>query len=570
MAVSGGDLLIDLLRSCGIEYIFCSPGSEWTPVWEGLLKCREDGEAAPQYLNCRDEILAVSMAQGYAESTGGLPAVLLHAGAGSLHGAMAMRNAYSARVPLLIFGGESCEHRGDGEVGPQGWHWLGLLSDLESPADLVKDYVKWSRAVSTADNLADAVYRGSQIARAAPAGPVFISVTQELMQKSPPDIRISPPPRVVRTAPRLDDVRQAAQWLLQAKSPAIIVERAGGKPGVVKSLTELAEALGAPVFEGSVPFSSNFPRNHPLNLGLSTAEALEEMDAVFIVSGTVPWYPASAGPASDARVIVLDEAPRHENLPYWGYRVDLSLAADVEEGLAALADIVKGEMSKQKGPPTLYQKRAELWRGRHEGMVKLWEDEALAGKGDKPIAAPWFLHTARQVFPDGAIILDETIVHARTVHRYLAEPGHYIKSAYGGLGVGIGETLGVKLANADRPVILIIGDGSFNYNPALAGLGFCQEYRMPIFIIILNNGGYMAMKYGYHRLHPGSTSSPRSTRRNYLGVDITPPPDYTKIAGAFGVYGEKLEEPGDIEAALKRGLAQIAKGRAALLDAVVA
>ena len=137
MPATGGELLVDLLKTSGVEYIFCSPGTEWTPVWEALLKQQGQGETTPKYINCRHEILAISMAMGYAEITGKLPAVLLHSGVGALSGSLAIRNAYVGRVPMLIFSGETCEHCGDDEVRAQGWHWLGLLSDIGGPTSLV-------------------------------------------------------------------------------------------------------------------------------------------------------------------------------------------------------------------------------------------------------------------------------------------------------------------------------------------------------------------------------------------------------------------------------------------------
>jgi len=106
------------------------PGTEWTPVWEALLKSQSEGDTRLKYINCRHEMLAVSMAMGYAEAAGRIPAVLLHSGVGSLHGAMAIRNARIAQVPMLIFGGETYEHSGDGGVRAQGAHWIGLLSDI--------------------------------------------------------------------------------------------------------------------------------------------------------------------------------------------------------------------------------------------------------------------------------------------------------------------------------------------------------------------------------------------------------------------------------------------------------
>ncbi len=75
MVVSGGERLLDLFQSYGIEYIFSSPGSEWVPVWEGLAKRYEQGQTTQKYINCRHESLAISMASGYSKATGKLTAV---------------------------------------------------------------------------------------------------------------------------------------------------------------------------------------------------------------------------------------------------------------------------------------------------------------------------------------------------------------------------------------------------------------------------------------------------------------------------------------------------------------
>ena len=100
----------------------------------------------------------------------------------------------------------------------------------------------------------------------------------------------------------------------------------------------------------------------------------------------------------------------------------------------------------------------------------------------------------------------------------------------------------------------------------LAGLGLCQEYSLPTLTLILNNGSYAAMKSSHQRYYPQGWAVSQDT---YFGVDIAPQPDYTKLAEAFDAYGEKVEEPDNIEPALNRALEQIAKGRAALLDVIL-
>ncbi len=567
MAISGGELLLDLFEACGIEYIFCSPGTEWAPVWEILLKRHGKGDTGLKFINCRHEVLAVSAAQGYTEITGRLTAVLLHSSVGPLLGAMAIRNALSARAPMLILSGETCEHCEDAEFGAQGGQWLSLLSDIGGPSALVSDYVKWGNGVKSRDSLVDSVIRGSRIALAAPRGPVFISVPCELLLQSGAEVKIKPPSPVgVTPVPSDDEFREVARQLVHSEHPVIIADHAGRSPGAVAALVEMAELLSIPVFDNIHHFSSNFPKDNPLYMGAVTTELLKQADTVFVVASTVPWYPPSAGPRDDARIIMLDEDTRHERLPYWGYRADFTINADVEAALGVLAKIVRAEKAGQKAPDTHYRERLEHWRQKHDDLMKATEKEALAVMSGRPIAARWFCQAAQKAFPADAIILDETILYTHLVHQYIGNPARYIRPAFGGLGVGMGVALGVKLAQPDRPVIFIVGDGAFNYNPVLAGLGLGQEYGLAVLIIVLNNGGYMAMRKAHRRMYSQGWAVGHDT---YLGVKVTPAPDYVKIAEAFGAYGEKLVEPEKIEAALKRGLQQIAGGRTALLDVVV-
>src|SRR3989304_8090865 len=103
MRYSGGESLVEVLKRQEVKAIFCSPGSEWGPVWEALAKLHGQGTKEPAYFNCRHEELAVSAAIGYAQKSGRLPAVLLHISSGLLHGAMAIRRAYMDQVPLIVF-----------------------------------------------------------------------------------------------------------------------------------------------------------------------------------------------------------------------------------------------------------------------------------------------------------------------------------------------------------------------------------------------------------------------------------------------------------------------------------
>ncbi len=566
MAISGGDVLLDVFKSHGVEYIFCSPGTEWLPVWEGLAKRYSQGEKSLKYINCRHEIMAVAMAMGYTKATGRLPAVLLHASVGTLNGALAIRAAYRAQTPMIICAGDTSGYGTDEDDKGAGWIWLGLLSDIGGNDTLVRPYVKWAGTVTAKETLLGSVYRGCGLAQAPLPGPVFLTIPREFLLKSLPEVRIPPSsPAAALPEPRPDDLAEVAEQLINSQHPVILTEYAGENAAAVSRLVELAELLSIPVFEGISPILANFPKDHPLHGGYDAAEALREADTIFIVGATTPWPPGSSFPQNGARVIFLDQDPLKPRLPYWGYRVDLSITADIGRWLAALVDTIRTRLHQSAPPGARYQERLARWRARHEQLVAGWQAEALAGQRDQPIATQWFLHTLSQVLPGNSIVLQETITHSRFIHRYVARPNAYF-SVTGGLGIGLGVAAGTKLANPDRPVVFLVGDGSFNYNPVLAGLGLCQEYHLPILTIVMNNSSYAAMKSAHRRHYPQGWAVSHDT---YFGVDIAPPPDYTKVAEAFDAYGERVAEPANIEPALNRALEQIASGRAALLDVIL-
>ena len=163
------------------------------------------------------------------------------------------------------------------------------------------------------------------------------------------------------------------------------------------------------------------------------------------------------------------------------------------------------------------------------------------------------------------MVVEETITHRLAVHRYLdrLKPGSFFAGSIGGLGTGLATALGVKAAAPKRPVVCLIGDGSFNYDPALAALGACQEHKLPILIVLFNNFGYLSQQSGVPRYFPDGWAV---RNRNFVGISITPSPDYATIARAFEGYGEKVEEPGEVRPAIERGLKAAAAGQVALID----
>ena len=175
--LTGAEAFLRVLSGMGVERIFASPGSEWSPVWEALAK---PDESMPVYLSSRHEEIALAMASGYAKATGKLPGVMIHTTVGALHGSMALRGALHEQVPMVVFTGESLAFGEDDGPDPGG-QWMRFLSDVGGPAALVDRCVKWSFGVNDKNILVSTIQRACQMAMASPRGPVFVSLPMEYL-----------------------------------------------------------------------------------------------------------------------------------------------------------------------------------------------------------------------------------------------------------------------------------------------------------------------------------------------------------------------------------------------------
>ena len=559
--LTGGETLLRVLAGMGIDRIFSSPGSEWSPVWEALAKPKAQNEGVPLYLSSRHEEIAVGMASGYAKASGKLPAVMIHTTVGALHATMGMRGALHEQIPMVVLAGESIAF-GEAEGPDPGGQWLRNLANIGGPARLVEHCAKWSMGVNNTATLPATIQRACQIAMASPRGPVFVSLPMEFlfdqMSTSAPASSALP----IRPSADRKGLKELADLLTQAKNPIVVTEEAGRTIGASELLVEMAELLGIPVIETRSSSFANFPRNHHLHGGFDPSIYLAEADLVFLLGAVAPWHPASAGPGAKTKIVVLDENPIRTELPYWGYRMDLGLIGEIHASLEILLEYLRKQVSS--GDPSL-QERAARWRAQYESRKETWKKDALAHKDRKPVDTQWAVYQLNQALPSDAMLVEETITHRLPIMRHFDRIGlgSFFTGSIGGLGTGLGTALGVKCAAPNRPVVALMGDGSFNYNPGLAAFGFMQEYGTPILIVLFNNHGYLSMKSGLPKYYPKGWAV---QTKNFVGTSIAPSPDYAAIARAFESYGESVEEPAQVRPAFERGLKAIAGGQGALID----
>jgi acetolactate synthase-1/2/3 large subunit len=563
----GGKALVKIFGSAGMDYIFCSPGTEWPPVWEALAEARERGDNQLQYINCRHEALAVAMASGYTKVTGKPQAVLLHATAGPLNAAMHLRAAYQERVPMLICAGESSAFGEESRLPDPGNQWVHDLTDIGGPAELLRRCVKWSERVTAAAILVPAVERAMEVAVEPPPGPVLLGVPFECLLDEVSLSESGKPNRVARAAV-LDDaiLQEAVELLLRARRPVLVTEHVGRDPSVLNPLVDLCESLAIPVMESFRPAFLNFPRSHALYLPYDPGR-VASADLVLVADAVTPWYPVPKGPKADAKVIFLGDEYPYSRLPFWGYKVDLALIAPPAATLGRILSQLK-QSEAFAASRTAYEARFRDVREEHDKRVASSQNEAIAHSNDVPIDPRWLCQALNESLPSNAVIVEETTVHRTLIQNMIprTEPMSYIARVTGGLGVSLGYALGAKLAMKERPVFVLIGDGGFHYNPVPSCLGLAQEYDLPITVVVFNNQRYLSMERGLLRYYPEGAAKKTGI---HFGGPITPIPDYRLYAEAYGGYGVRVKDPNEIRPALAQALKHNVAGRLAVIDVVL-
>jgi acetolactate synthase-1/2/3 large subunit len=567
-SILGGEAILRVLRDCGVEDIFSSPGSDWPAVWEALARRREEGEELPRYVNCRHEELAVAMAAGYYRASGKLPAVILHTSVGVLHGAMPIFAARQDGTPLVILAGDSVAW-GEDPVCDPGAQWLHSLSAPGGPSQLAQPFTKWSATVGSAAALPGMVEQACRVAMTAPMGPVILTVPMEAsLAQVRPELAHAQPVSHAKTRPPAEAVERVAQLLVESKAPVIVTEYAGREPGNLGRLVELAERLSIPVVEASVPTCTNFPSAHPLHVGYDAKPWADAADLVLLIGARAPWHPASRRPAGGARVVAVDESPGNSTLPTWNYGAELFVAGSLDLALDDLNAAVKRSIASRPVSEQLLEERRRKAEAEHNRLAADLQARLARWSSETPLRDGTVLSTLAELLPDDAVVLEETTTTHGLINRLIPRrtEGDFFSRVTGGLGVMMCQSLGVKYAKPEKLVISLMGDGGFYYNPVLGCLGFQQEYELPTLTVVFDNRSYVAMEAALLRYYPEGAASRTGI---HYGGPIAPETDYAGLARVYGGFGARVERPEELRPAIEQALRTVRGGKPAIVHCVV-
>ncbi|MCJ0869655.1 thiamine pyrophosphate-dependent enzyme [Streptomyces sp. AP-93] len=556
----GGDALVSAFNAAGADYLFCSSGSEWAPVWESLARRHRDGLPCPQYLDLTHETVAVGLATGYGLVTRRPQGVLLHAAPGLLQGSMAVHGALLAGVPMVVASSESTTY-GDAPGHDPGGQWYRNLSIVGGPHQIAQPFTKWSNEAASVHTLPTMVTRAAELAWRAPAGPAYLNIPLEILLEEWDGREAKPIVEPGSTHSSPEEADAVARMIREAVNPVIVTETAGREVGGSEALVAFAEAWNIPVVEPDSAVCGNFPRTHPLHAGSDIGPWMDEADLILLVNCRAPFYPPSRRP-SKAQIVVIDEVPQRPHVVYQALFADRYLEGGVANTLRQLA-----KRAKDLDASAVAARRAaqEERHGAEQAAITHAEEAAATRDGIDPVLVAATLR--RLLDGQDSIVVDETITHSRVVKRHLQTdaPDSYFY-VQGGLGQGIAVALGVKLAARERPVVLTIGDGAFTYNPVIPSYDASKAYDLPVLIVVFNNRVYKSMNLNHRRFYPDGAAAETG---EWLGTDLNRLPRLAAFAEPFGMHTETVDTRDALGPALERALKAMAEGTTAVVDVLV-
>lgn len=555
-----GDDLISAMAENGVEALFYCNGSELMFYQEAMAKRMAQGQHDLKLYTMVHEIVCLNAALGYAAVTGKPAVTTAHVDLGTLNHGAAIHAAARARLPVLMTAGMPPTATPGTMRGARdkAHFWAQQTPDQNS---IVRQYMKWTHTLQFQDNPGTVISRALQMARAVPEGPVYLSMPREIpmLPRRETEFTTLADLGLPEYGTVSDELgAQLVQALLQAKSPAVLLGLGGRDPRASAALAEFADLFGVTVFDGGVFVYQGLSFQHPL---YQREGDLSPCDLIITLECPIPWGPGPESPSPQAKVIVVDPAPAVPEFTLMEFPATHRIVSESAGFLAKLTQI-----GHQKIGETDRHRIAER-KGTISTAVKrrraALREQAERRQRTDVIDAVWASSVVARKMPDDARVFDDTIFSA-PVHKYLTleGPGQLFKRPSSSGGWATGAALGAKIADPSRPCISINGDGFYMFGVPNCALWAARTYNAPFLSIIFQNDSYNTGTEVTARHYPGGYA----TQSGYPGGYLTPGIDFAAESRAVGAYGENVERPQELEAALDRGLKAIETGQSAVIS----
>jgi len=562
------DVIVDLLHAYDLPYAALNPGASYRGLHDSIVNY---GANRPLMMLCQHEETAVQIAHGFAKASGKPMVAILHNLVGLLHANMAIYYAYADRVPVFVVGatGPMDESKRRPRID---WIHTALVQ-----GEAVRAYTKWDYQPAVIDGVPEAFARAYSVMMTEPRGPIYMCYDAWLQEQPlEHDVPLPPPGAAKVPSPIAPDraaLERAAEMLLAAEHPVILAEYVGHDPAGFHGLVELAETLGAPVYD--VNSRLNFPSRHALNVSMMK-DVFRDADLVLCLD-TRDWERATTELVSTTRKTTsivpatckwVDIGFGDLEISSWAMdyqrlaHADLRVLADTTLAIPALTQLLKPRISP----------RARDLRSKHVAEISTaararWAKEAKEDWDASPITLP---RLASEVWD--AIKGEDWVLTAGTLDDWARKIWDFDKPyRHPGRSLGtatqIGISLGVALAHRDagRLVVDLQPDGDLMFDAG--ALWVAAKHRIPLLVVMHNNRAYY--NDWEHQIRMAKLRG-TPLERAHIGMDLVDPaPDFAAMAKSMGWYAEgPIDQPAEIPAALKRAIKRVKAGQPALLDTI--
>lgn len=551
---TGGELLAEQLRAAGVRFIFICNSSGMGPLCDAVVD-RPD----LQFIQGISENQAVAMADGYAKASGQTSFV----GFSRVGGPLASANMYNAmkdRTPVVILT-DHADTQADGRDGHEDLDdWLGAFDQ----------YTKWRWIIKEGNRIPEWVSHAFKVSSTAPGGPTFVRIPRNVLYQKNLKAEVFPResiyvPMSIQPNSRL--VERAAEMLVESQSPMLYVGHEVWTSNARQSVVELAELLAVPVTQ-AWSWAADFPTDHPLYFGSYFRPMRfpsSEIDLFLNLGANMPDQGSGAPMIPrTARIIHATIDSRQAGI---NYPVDLSLIADVGETAHALVEAVKSVATKER----LAAIKNSRW-GKITGEAKSLRDSFVVGAREgwdsSPLTWPRLLMSVNEMLDEDAIVVEEIGTEDWVLRSFPFADGKKTKigrTLGRSLSWGVGASIGVKLAEPNKQVVSLQGDGGFLFGQSDA-LWAMSRYDVPVITIVCNNRSYDEPRNNI-LMKGGRARQENKDMICYLG---SPDVEFTKLAAAYGIRGERVSNPSELKPAMQRAIAETRNGRPYFLDVLVA
>jgi acetolactate synthase-1/2/3 large subunit len=542
---TGAQVLVAQLESYGVEYIFGICGHTNIAMLDTLSR------SSIEFVICRHEQAAAHAADGYARASGKPGVLLVHVGPGMTNAITGVATAAFDSIPLIAIAGDVPSYYHGRHP-----HQEVNQHDNGSQADMYRPFVKRAWNVNRVEDLARFAERAFWTATSGRPGAVLLNVPMDVFSRVVPEVAAGPFPLPMQTVtPKLDGetAERIAGLLANAERPLLYI--GGGLRGevAVSALIDLAEHLDVPIAH-SLMGKGAVCDQHPLLLGMPGFWGLEytndytlHADVVLAVgtrfaeTDASSWMPDQTWAIPSSRLIQIDIDPDEIGR---NYPVEIGVIADVSSAVPALAAAARAIRPEGIQRPAL---RAQIAQVRGD----LWERTRELGSSDAfPLRPERILQDLLDTLPADAILVTDVGWNKNGVAQCYNLPaqGRFITpGGFSTMGFGPAAALGVQIAQPDRPVIALVGDGGMGAQ--LSAVPTAVERGLPIIWVVMNN-----------RAHGTIADLEQGNYGHSYGCTFTDPsgetysPDFAAYARACGAEGYAIGSPEELATALEKSL----------------